>query len=103
MAVDFTHSSPSATNAYTAEFESRVRIGTAQHFAALAVSGSTYVAAYDYASVGLQAGLATDLGQLASPPSVEPTVTFEEVFQRYFNISPLVVDVGVGSNWDEAH
>ncbi len=79
MAVDFTHASPSATTAYTAEFESRVRLGSAQHYAALAVSGSTYVAAYDYASVGLQSGQAFDLGQLSSPPGIEPTVTFEEV------------------------
>lgn len=79
MAVDFTHASPITTTGWTAEYESRIRLGTDQHYAALAVSGSTYVAAYDFASVGLQSGLAFDLGQLASPPSIEPTVTFEEV------------------------
>lgn len=79
MAVDFTHASPTATTAWTAEFESRIRMGSALHYAALAVSGSTYIAAYDFASVGLQAGQAFDLGQLSSPPSIEPTVTFEEV------------------------
>ncbi len=42
-------------------------------------------------------GLKTaDIKEVALCSVVPPlTVTFEEVFQRYFNISPLVVDVGV--------
>lgn len=79
MAIDFTHASPVVTTAYTAEFESRIRLGKDQHYAALVVLGSTYTAVYDYASTGLQTSQAFDLGQLASPPSIEPTVTFEEV------------------------
>jgi hypothetical protein len=79
MAIDFTHAGPSAVSAFTAEWESRVRIGTAEHYGSLAVTGSTYNATYDWASVGLQSSYALDLGQLASPPNIEPLVSFEEV------------------------
>jgi len=79
MAEFFTHAGPTATLPYTAEWESRVRIGTGQGYAALSVTGDLYVAGYDYASIGLQASKATDLGILGAAPSIEPIATFEEI------------------------
>lgn len=75
----FTYAGPTATNAWTAEWESRIRVGTEEGYGSLSVTGDLYTGVYDWASIGLQAGKATDLGVLAAAPTVEPTATFEEV------------------------
>lgn len=79
MATDFTHASPTTLSAFTAQWESRVRLGKLEGYGSLAVTGSTYTGVYNYASTGLQTAQAIDLGELATAPNITPTFTSEVV------------------------
>ena len=78
MTTLHTHVSPVQTEGYTAVWETSVHLGKNEGYASLNVTGTTYAADYDYASIGLQAGEYIDLGVLAAPPNIAPSNSFSE-------------------------
>jgi hypothetical protein len=77
-ATDWTSVSPTVLEAFLVQAETTVRVGKARYFGALEVSSGTYNATYDYASQGLQAAQAINLGLLEGV-SIELTAEFEDI------------------------
>lgn len=76
--TDWTSVSPEVSEEFLLQAEVTIRVGKARYYAALEVTSSTYNATYDYASQGLQAAQAINLGLLEGI-SLELTAEFEDI------------------------
>lgn len=73
------HANLATTPAFSAQWETVLRIGTDVGSNSLNTSTPAYDNNYGYAAVGLAVGQYVDFGQLSSPPNIEEALEFEEV------------------------